>query len=165
MRAWCLPPSDHFGASDWYRNHRQTPEHASPSVVCGCGIHAYWTESDALGDTTLGLGTLRAVGPIELTERILETESGVRAEAARIVGPISLTGECGLARPHLAECGNIVSVDVETFVLRCAEHAKVDGSGSDGLNADQTIWAVRQQLEARYQVEVKSAINSSERQN
>lgn len=160
VRARCLPPSDHFGASDWYRDHRQTPEHASPSVVCGCGIHAYWSQSDALGDTTLGRGTLRAVGPVELTERMLETETGVRAEAARMVGPIWLMGECGLARPQLTECGNVVSMDLETFVLRCADHSRAEAP-----NADEAIWAVRQQLEARYQVEVQSTINSTERQN
>jgi len=160
VRARCLPPSDHFGASDWYRDHRRTPDHASPAIVCGCGIHAYWSEVDALADMTLGRGTLRAVGPVELTERMLETESGVRAEAARMVGPIWLMGECGVARLHLTACGNIVSMDLETFVLRCGDHATADPP-----NADRAIWAVRQQLEARYQVEVMSSINSSERQS
>ncbi|MDH5420992.1 MAG: hypothetical protein OEY55_04215 [Acidimicrobiia bacterium] len=158
VRARCLPPRDHFGVSDWYRSHRKTPDHAPPAVVCGCGIHAYWAEADALDDATLGRGTLRAVGQVELSERMLETEAGVRAEAARIVGPVWLVGECGHSSGDRLDCGNVATIAVETFVLRCSEH-----SAAGQVDAEQVIWSLCQQLESRYQVEVVSALTSSER--
>jgi hypothetical protein len=126
--------------------------------VCGCGIHAYWDRTDAFDDETLGRGTLRAVGQVELSERIIETESGVRAEAARIVGPIWLVGECGIARTNLSDCPSVTVVDAETFSLRCADHAQ-EGWPS----AETFIWSLRQRLEARYQVELHSSVRVAER--
>jgi len=157
-RARCLPPNVHFGVSDWYRDQRRTPDHAPPASVCGCGIHAYWGRTDAFDDETLGKGTLRAVGPVELSERMIGTDSGVRAEAARIVGPIWLVGECGIARPDALGCPSVTAVDADIFSLRCAEHAPEGWPG-----AEPFIWSLRQQLEARYQVEVESAVKVSER--
>lgn len=107
---------------------------------------------------TLGRGTLRAVGQVELSERMIATETGVRAEAARIVGPIWLVGECGHSRGDRPDCGNVATVDVDTFVLRCADHA-VAGQ----VEAERVIWSLCQQLESKYQVEVVSAVTSSER--
>ncbi|MBK5267582.1 MAG: hypothetical protein JJE47_09120 [Acidimicrobiia bacterium] len=157
-RARCLPPSLHFGVSEWYRDHRRTPDHAPPATVCGCGIHAYWERSDAFGDSTLGRGTLRAIGPVELSERMIATESGVRAEAARIVRPIWLVGECGITRRDLSVCGSVTAMDRDTFSLRCSDHAPPGWP-----DAEPAIWALQQRLEGRYQVEVHSTVKISER--
>lgn len=158
VRAQCLPPSLHFGVSDWYRNQRRIPNHAAPAVVCECGIHAYWSQADAFDDFSLGRGTLRAVGAVELSERMIGTETGVRAEAARIVGPIWLAGECGVARADRSDCGTVKKISTATFAARCADHGPPDWD-----DADEAIWRLRQQLENRYQVEVNSSVRVAQR--
>jgi hypothetical protein len=89
---------------------------------------------------------------------MLETDAGVRAEAARIVGPVWLVGECGHSSGERPNCGNVATIDVETFVLRCGEH-----TAAGQVDADSVIWSLCQQLESRYQIDVVSAVTSSER--
>ena len=156
VRARCVAPMVHLGVSDWYRQQRRRPEHAAPAVVCECGIYAYWSRDLAMADPSLGKGTLRAVGSVQLSERILETADGLRAEAARVIGPISLVGECGRTDPSEQPCGSVVVLDLDTVAMRCLRH-----SGAGWPSAEAGLQLIQQQLEAKYQVEVDIAVRVS----
>lgn len=145
MRAACLPPVSHVGTRDWYRRRRQQPEHASPAPICECGISSYRSRSDAESDEILGRGSLRAVGPVELSERIINGVKEIRAEAARLIGPIDLMGECSIRHDH--QVGSVY-IEPESLQIRCEPR-------SGWMSAAQYMWTIANQLEARYQVEFR----------
>ena len=151
-----MAPMVHLGVSDWYRQQRRRPEHAAPAVVCECGIYAYWSRDSAMTDSSLGKGTLRAVGAVQLSERLLETADGLRAEAARVLGPVSLVGECGRSDLSDQPCGSVVTLDLDTVAMRCHRH-----SVAGWPPAEAGLQLIRQQLESKYQVEVDIAVRVS----
>ena len=106
-----------------------------------------------MADSSLGKGTLRGVGSVQLSERLLETADGLRAEAARVLGPVSLVGECGRADLSDEPCGSVVALDLATVAMRCLRH-----SVAGWPSAQAGLQLIRQQLEAKYQVEVDIAV-------
>jgi len=147
MRAKCEPPADPLARRSWHRWRRLQPEHRSPSEICECGLTAYFDRPGALGDMTLGAGTLRVIGPVEIADVTVMEADYVRSRTLRMLGPLEFVGECGMG----IQCNPPTRFDPSRG-LRCPVHTTLDA-----LDLDQHVWGLGRQLELRYQVEAIAA--------
>ena len=147
MRARCEPPADPLDRRAWYRWRRLQPEHRSPSEICECGLTAYFDRVGALSDLTLGAGTLRVIGPVEIGDVTVMDAGFVRARALRMLGPLEFVGECGMG----LDCDLPTQID-SSRGLRCVLHTT-----ANAFDLDQHVWGLGRQLELRYQVEAVAA--------